>query len=482
MKDTIVLYPCPSKGHLFSMLEFAKLISKHRPSLSVTLIIPTLPNEETNSVDSIIATATSINFIRLPPAALPTVPTSFGDIVASLFELPQLNNPNLHQALLSLSNSSVIKAFIIDFFCNAAVEISSALKIPTYYYFTSGVSPLCNLLYTSTLDKNFTQEELLNVETVINCPGLPTMSSGTLPLVLLDRSHRSYRYFVETSIQMGKSAGLIANTFESLELTAVKGIREGNCTPAEPRPPPLYCIGPVIGKGESKNEEECLSWLDSQPVRSVVFLCFGSMGVFSANQLKEMAIGLEKSEVRFLWIVRPPPADGETKGECSLTVLNDLEYLLPEGFLERTKGKGLVVKMWAPQVKVLSHESVGGFVTHCGWNSILESVCAGVPMLAWPLYAEQKVNGLALVEELKLALRVTELEDGLVKGDEFAMKLSELMNSDEGRGVRERVTAMKYEALNAQMDGGSSQVALAHLLDSLRVSDSQNTSTSSQNL
>ncbi|WCJ36743.1 UDP-glycosyltransferase 88B1 [Euphorbia peplus] len=470
MKNTIVLYPSSGKGHLFSMLEFAKLLSKHHPSLSITLIIPTLPNQDTTTFDSIIAAA-SINFLRLPPTtALPTTPSSFLDIIASFYEIPQLNNTNLHEALLALSKSSIINAFIIDFFCNAAVKISSALKIPTYYYFTSGASTLCFFLYTSTLDTKFTGNEFQNVDTTkINCPGLPPMSPGDLPVVLIDRSHRAYRYFVETSIQMGKSAGLIVNTFESLELTAVNAIREGNCTTEEPRPPPLYCIGPVIRTGESENKEECLDWLDTQPFCSVVFLCFGSMGVFSAAQLKEMAIGLEKSEVRFLWIVRTPPQENcGTKAELSWNKCTaDLEHLLPEGFLERTKGKGLVVKMWVPQVKILSHGSVGGFVTHCGWNSILESVSSGVPMLAWPLYAEQKVNAVALVDELKLALRVTESRDGFVGANEFAGKLGELMKSDGGKCIRERVMGMKNAAVEARRDGGSSHATMAHLIESL---------------
>lgn len=122
-----------------------------------------------------------------------------------------------------------------------------------------------------------------------------------------------------------------------------------------------------------------------------MFLCFGSKGTFSKEQFKEMAVGLERSNQRFLWVVRSQL---------------ELEVLLLEGFLERTKDRGLVVKSWAPQVAILSHESVGGFVTHCGWNSITEVVSYGVPMVAWPLYAEQEVNSVVLVEEMKLAIPI----------------------------------------------------------------------------
>ena len=95
------------------------------------------------------------------------------------------------------------------------------------------------------------------------------------------------------------------------------------------------------------------------------------------------------------------------------------------------------MKSWAPQVEVLNHDSVGGFVTHCGWNSVLEAVCAGVPMVAWPLYAEQRLNRVLLVEEMKLALSIDESENGFVTGNEVEKRVRELMES-EGKLVRER--------------------------------------------
>ncbi|KAL0318075.1 UNVERIFIED_CONTAM: UDP-glycosyltransferase 88A1 [Sesamum angustifolium] len=113
-------------------------------------------------------------------------------------------------------------------------------------------------------------------------------------------------------------------------------------------------------------------------------LGYRSLGLFSAAQLKEIAVGLERSGQRFLWVVRSPPSDDKSKLYLRPPE-PDLDSLLPAGFLDRTKDRGLVLKSWAPQVAVLNHESVGGFVTHCGWNSVLESVCAAVPMVAWPL-------------------------------------------------------------------------------------------------
>ena len=144
----------------------------------------------------------------------------------------------------------------------------------------------------------------------------------------------------------------------------------------------------------------------------------------------------------------------------------DLDSLLPEGFLDRTKERGLVVKSWAPQLAVLNHDSVGGFVTHCGWNSVLEAVSAGVPMVAWPLYAEQRFNRVVLVEDVKITLSMNESEDGFVSATEVEKRVRELMDSESGNKIRERTLAMKDGAKAALSEEGSSHVALTKLVES----------------
>ncbi|EMS65075.1 Anthocyanidin 5,3-O-glucosyltransferase [Triticum urartu] len=151
---------------------------------------------------------------------------------------------------------------------------------------------------------------------------------------------------------------------------------------------------------------------------------------------------------RFLWVVRSPPNDDPAK-KFEEPPEPDLDALLPEGFLDRTKGTGLVVKSWAPQRDVLAHGAVGGFVTHCGWNSVLEAVMAGVPMLAWPLYAEQRMNRVFLEEELGLAVAVDGYGKEMVEADEVAAKVRWLIDSDGGRVLRERTTAAMGRAREA---------------------------------
>ncbi|XP_044468545.1 UDP-glycosyltransferase 88A1-like [Mangifera indica] len=203
-----------------------------------------------------------------------------------------------------------------------------------------------------------------------------------------------------------------------------------------------------------------LVWLDRQPSLSVVFLCFGSLGRLSVERLKEIAVGLERSGERFLWVVKNPPHFDDA----------DFNSIFPAGFLDRTKERGFIVKSWAPQVEILNHESVGGFVTHCGRNLVLEAVCAGVPMVAWPLYAEQRCNRILLVEEIKIALPMMEsTENGFVSSSEVEKRVRELMNSDEGNSVRRKTQGMKDEAKAALNEGGPSCVAIFKLFESWKL-------------
>lgn len=283
-------------------------------------------------------------------------------------------------------------------------------------------------------------------------------------LPMLDREDEAYKGFLDTGLHLPDCDGIIVNTFEALEPRALEAITAGRCTLEGVPTPPIYCIGPLINEGrENISKVDCMAWLDTQPKGSVVFLCFGSIGLLSAEQLKEVAIGLEKSGQRFLWVVRSPPSDNPAEFMVSPPE-PDLDVLMPEGFLERTRDRGLVVKSWAPQVEVLRHESVGGFVTHCGWNSTLEAVCAGVPMVGWPLYAEQKLNIVFLEKELKLAVAMKGYDEGFVSAEEVETRVRWLMESDGGMELRKRTLAAKDAALAALQEGGSSRSALARVV------------------
>ncbi|KAK4426847.1 Baicalein 7-O-glucuronosyltransferase [Sesamum alatum] len=448
MEDTIVLYA--SAMHMNSMLVLAKFISKHYPSTPVVIL-----GSVADSAAASIATVPSITYHCLPPPVRP--PNFTTDPIELLFEIPRLNNPGLSDALQEVSRKSRIKAFVIDFFCNSAFDVSTALNIPTYFYVSSGAFGLCPFLYFPTIDETV-PADLGELNDFVQIPGCPPIYSSDFARIMLYRQNNSYKHFVDTARNMRKSTGIIANGFDALEVRAKEALTNGLCIPNAPTPP-VYLVGPLVHETNSKNggvEHACVKWLDSQPSKSVVFLCFGRWGLFSAEQLKEMALGLENSGHRFLWCVRSPPG----KQNSAAAEEPDLEELLPKGFLERTKDKGFVIKSWAPQKEVLRHDSVAGFVTHCGRSSILEAVSLGVPMITWPLYAEQRMNRVFMVEEIKVALPLEETADGFVTAVELEKRVRELMDSKTGRAVRQRVAEMKSSAAAAVLENGSSLVAL----------------------
>ncbi|KAJ9158663.1 hypothetical protein P3X46_024227 [Hevea brasiliensis] len=464
--DALVLFPSPAIGHFISMVELGKLILNFQPSLSIHILVISAPYDagsSTSYIADVAATIPSIYFHHLPTITLPSTTGTHPETL--IFEVLRLSNPHVHQALLSISRTHKINAFIMDFFCFASLSFASQLNIPGYFFYTSGAGSLATSMYFPTLHQN-TTKSFKDLNTFIHMPGVPPIFSSDFSSAVSDRNNKAYEYFLDMAFCFPKSAGIIVNTFELLEARALKAISDGLCIPNSTTPP-VYSIGPLIVTKNASDgaTDQSLTWLDSQPSQSVIFLCFGSLGLFSMEQLREIAIGLERSGQRFLWVVRNPPSDNQSLAISAHPDPN-LNALLPDGFLDRTKERGLVVKSWAPQVAVLNHNSVGGFVTHCGWNSVLEAVSAGVPMVAWPLYAEQKFNRLMLVEEIKIALPMKEDENGFVTALEVEKRVNQLMQSESGNSVRERTIAMKNAAKAAVSEGGSSRFAMSRLVES----------------
>lgn len=469
--ERVVLYALPAVGHLMSMVELGKLLVSQNPSLSITILSPTHPLQH-NLISSYISSVSSVfpsmTFHTLPPVPLNLgEPSNYTNREHITFEMLRKNTTNVREFLQSQSSSSPVSAVILDFFCYSALDIPKYFNIPTYFYFPTNASALALFLNFPEFDKIATDSFRNLGTTPFEIPGLFSVPASSMLEPMLDRGV-SYDELVNMGAHLPNSDGIIINTFESLEPRAIKALRDGTCLPGIPIPP-IYCIGPLIAdRGESNpggEKNECLSWLDTQPCRSVVYLCFGSRGVFTRGQTREIAVGLERSGVRFLWVVRASTSEDKAK-QFQPPSEPDLDSILPEGFLERTKDRGLVVKSWAPQIEVLGHDAVGGFVTHCGWNSSLEAVCAGVPMVAWPLYAEQRFNKILLVKEISVALPMTESEDGFVSSDEIERRVKQIIGSKEGDLVRKRVSELSHEAKVALGEGGASKLALAKLVES----------------
>ncbi|CAK8532894.1 unnamed protein product [Lathyrus sativus] len=466
MKDTIVLYPALESGHLMSMVELGKFILTQNPSFSITILILTPPNNkhtplspQEQYIASVKAAFSSIHFHYIPPISFTaTLPAHLETI-----DLSHQSNDHVHNILHSISKTINLKAVILDFITYSAYQITTKLEIPTYFYFTSNATALFTLLYFPTIHQKATKS-IKDLHMPLEFPGLPkNLSTDDYPDEVNDSQSKEYKVLLDSAKTMRECVGIIVNTFDAIEGKVIRTLNEGLYF-LDGTTPSIFSVGPLITSSYGGDENGCLSWLDSQPSQSVVFLSFGSMGRFSKSQLNEIAIGLEKSEQRFLWVVR---------SELDSDNLN-LDELLPEGFLERTKEKGTVVRNWAPQGAILSHDSIGGFVTHCGWNSVLEAISESVPMIAWPLYAEQRLNRLILVEEMKVALKVTRLEDKFVTATELGERIKELMESNKGKEIRERILKIKASAKEAREGGGSSLANLKKLGDLWREHASSN--------
>ncbi|KAL6905415.1 hypothetical protein ACP4OV_003016 [Aristida adscensionis] len=266
-------------------------------------------------------------------------------------------------------------------------------------------------------------------------------------------------FFMREAERLSLPDAVVFNTFDDLErpaLAAARGVL-----------PPAYAVGPLglharsavpaLGGVRSNlwpEQGDVLEWLDGAarrraPPRSVVYVNFGSIAVMTREQLLEFAWGLAGCGHTFLWNVRPDIVRGG--GAAAL----------PPEFLAAVERSGSKLSTWCPQEAVLEHEAVGLFVTHSGWNSTLESVAAGVPMLCWPFFADQQTNCRCVRTEWRNGAEIA----GEVRREDLAAMIREAMAGEKGREMRRRAGEWKEKALQATLPGGSAVASLDGLID-----------------
>ncbi|KAL3625554.1 hypothetical protein CASFOL_031008 [Castilleja foliolosa] len=218
-----------------------------------------------------------------------------------------------------------------------------------------------------------------------------------------------------------------------------------------------WAIGPIMPTklSSSDNRHKCLEWLDKHDPKSVIYVSFGTTVSLEYEQINELALGLEQSKVKFLWVLRD--AD---KGDVFDGKVRTIE--LPEGFEERVKGIGMVNRDWAPQPQILAHKSTGGFLSHCGWNSCLESITMGVPIAAWPMHSDQPANTALVSDELKMGLVVREWKQRMemVKAKTIENVVRRLIGSEEGDGIRKRAEEVGDMVRRAAEESGVSRAEM----------------------
>ncbi|KAL3497872.1 hypothetical protein ACH5RR_040604 [Cinchona calisaya] len=427
MKTELVFVPSPGRGHIVAIIEFAKRLLEQEQRLSVTILVIKRPysTKIDSDTEELAAINTNIRFIDLPQVDPPESINCFEHFMSVYIDK---HKSHLKDAMVNhiLSKSTPIAGLVIDGFCSPMIDIANELDIPSYLFFTSGAAFLGLMLYLPTRHSQIGSEFKLSDPDLIIPTYAHPIHSRITPSFLLDKG--GYTSFLNHGTRFKETKGFIINTFAELEPHAIEYLK------AATEFPPIYTVGPVLNfKIEKQLKSKIImNWLDNQPTSSVVFLCFGSLGGFEPPQLTEIATALERSEIRFLWSARPPP----------------------------------------PKLEVLAHEAVGGFVSHCGWNSILESLWNGVPIATWPVYAEQQPNAFELVKELELAVELTldyriERADKIVVADDIEKALRSLMDTESP--VRKRVKDIGQKGRKALMNGGSSFISLGRYVQDILV-------------
>ncbi|PON98229.1 UDP-glucuronosyl/UDP-glucosyltransferase [Trema orientale] len=430
----LVFIPYPGISHLVSTVKIAKLLVDRDDRLFITVLVmkqTSLTDLNAQTDDVIVSGASErIKFVELPPYDH-SHPGKFKSV---LLETQKPNVKNVAAEIVrsgsSRPDSPRLAGFVIDMFCTTMIDVANEFGVPTYVFYTSGAGFLGLMFHLQELhdEHRVDPTELQNdpdAELVVPC-FVERVPTSALPYAAVAEGWASL--LIHNTRRMREAKGIIVNSFLELESHAVTPLSDGKF-------PSLYLVGPVLNSSDGGGQilhgdqfSDIITWLDDQPPLSVVFLCFGSMGYFREDQVKEIACALEQ---------------------------------------RRVVG-------WAPQVDILAHRAIGGFVSHCGWNSVLESVWFGVPTATWPVYAEQHLNAFELVKELGIAEEIKldfksgfyiESERTVLGAQEIEGGIRRLM--EHGTEIRKRVKDMSEKSRKAVMEGGSSYSSLDRLISDM---------------
>ncbi|KAK9757613.1 hypothetical protein RND81_01G174000 [Saponaria officinalis] len=446
-----ICIPYPAQGHITPMLKLATLL--HSKGFYITFVNTDYNHRRLARATELESRAQLENFrFETMPDGLPHSDLDVTQDIPMLchavmndFLTPfkklfcRINDPASGSPPITV----IVSDGVLPFAADAARELGG---VPLVWLWTASVCGLLGYLqYPFLLNKGivpFQDSTFLTngtLDQVIDwIPSMKNMTLKYIPSFIRttnkDDLMLNYLMLLAQTVTTS-SAPIIFNSFDGLEqdvLHDVSKLISG----------PFYTIGPLqlqlqkissqhavqksLGSNLWKEDSECLNWLDSKNPRSVVYVSFGSITTMTNENLVEFAWALANSTHFFLWVLRPDLVTGETS-------------IIPPEFVSETKDRGLITS-WCDQETVLRHPSVGGFLTHCGWNSTLDAVCGGVPVLCWPFFGEQPTNcwfccrkwGIGMeieseVKRVKVEMQVREIMDGK-KGKEMARNAKKWMN------------------------------------------------------
>ncbi|KAG0601343.1 hypothetical protein M758_11G103000 [Ceratodon purpureus] len=499
-----VIIPLPAQGHITPSLQLAKKLVAR--GFRITFVNTTQNHDrlmQTRSKNE--QTDNDIGFVSVSDG-FPDDHPRLRDATAFLTGLLEMG-PAFEELFIKLLHKSPITCVIRDIRFWAAQNAAKKLGIPVVAFASpSAIFTQCQFHLptfvssrilplppppahapTPSLDARTmilgpprSAEEAAARQAPLTClpGGSPTMKVEDLPTPLLTHEPDTfwYRFYQISNPLLPECDCILFNTFHDLEGDVLDAMSDMNSN--------IFAVGPLIlnstttadgveevaiaGAGSALLDEDhlCLSWLDARSPNSVLYVSFGSIATMSVEQMQEFACGLEISGHAFIWVVRSDLIDDMCENK-------EFERIFSE-FVERTKDRALLVS-WAPQTAVLSHPSVAAFLTHCGWNSIIESVSSGVPMLGWPQFYDQNTNCRYITHVWKIGLRFeSQVRDGsaVVPKEEVALKVRQIMAPD---GTNMEVDEIRSNSRNFQKagreavaKGGSSERALTTFVELVR--------------
>ncbi|KAJ7953972.1 UDP-glycosyltransferase [Quillaja saponaria] len=448
----IFIFPYPAQGHILPMLDLTHQLALSGLSITVLVTPKNLP-----TLNSLLSIHPLIQTLVLPFPSHPKLPAGVENVreVGSFGNIPIINAlSKLQDPIIQwfTSHPSPPVAIISDFFLGWTSKIANQLGIPRFAFYSSGA------FLASVLNHSWQNMKTVRSKAIVDfsdLPGVPSFKNEHLPstIRLYRESDPDWEFVKDSSIANIFGWGCVFNSFEALEdpyldyLTRTLGHQR------------VYGVGPLsligtqmVAPNPHPGSINVLTWLDGCPDGSVLYVCFGSQKLLNREQMEGLANGLERSGIRFVWVVKTGTAQEEAE-------------VIPDGFEDRVSGHGLVIKGWVQQVLILGHRAVGGFLSHCGWNSVLEGIVGGAMIIGWPMEADQFVNARLLVEDLGVAVRVCEGGETVPDSIKLGYEIAQAMSEKSPQKVRAK--KLRDEAIAAVNYGGSSSRALNGLVKEL---------------
>ncbi|KAK9677634.1 hypothetical protein RND81_11G157000 [Saponaria officinalis] len=453
-KHHIVCIPAPAQGHINPMFKLAKLL--HSRGFYITFV-HTEFNYTRLLNSSTIQNLDDFKFVTIPDGLPPENKRGVLDLPELCRSLLSPGPRNAVKTLLmklgKFSDVPPITCVITDAHTTFTYEVGEELGIKVMVLYTTSACGALGFLHYDELIKRGIfplkdESYLTNGFLDTSVDWIPGLLDGAklkhLPSFMrtTDPHDIMFHFSIASVNQAIKSKSIIMNTFDDLEGQVLEEIKA--------KIPNLCTIGPLnmlcqqsnlqnFGSNLWEEDTSCLTWLDKRSPNSVIYVNYGSLTILTRAQLEEFAWGLANSKQCFLWVIRNDLINGDPK-------------ILSNEYMEAIRDRGLV-SGWCPQEKVLKHPSVGAFLTHCGWNSIVESISEGVPMVCWPFFADQQTNCFYACEEWGMG---AEIGEGELKRGRVEEVVRDVMVGDKGKEIREKAMEWKKKAQDATTLGGSS--------------------------